>query len=288
LGKVREAGPEFREDLHGRIEVFDQSIRSFEKRLRAVERRLSIEAPGKLQPGGFFSSAFSDSLQEENPGNSVCGSSVSPQCPSVSPDVSLTLPGSSLSPDEVSSLSETGVSNLSFSAVLSSADVSEGPFVFVNTSSEVSSGADKVKEINALFSGLSESLRSLQETINGLSDFVHGELSAELETMGGEITAACEREEAARNYVERLEQRLETVENQNRFTLGSIKVPVEISGITGSSVLFLTGFLVLSGRWDIIRSPFFPLGLAVLMGAAVLLKFYMMNRKQKSIAGQEL
>ena len=287
MGKVREAGPEIREDLHGRIEVFDQSIRSFEKRLRAVERRLSMEAPGKLQPGGFFSDSFSDSFLEGNPGNSIAGSSVSPQCPSVSPDISLTLPESSLSSDEVSSLSDTGVSNLSFSAVLSSAEVSEGPFIFVNTSSEVSSGADKVKEINALFVGLSESLRSLQEAINGLSDFVHGEMSAELEAMDGEIKAAYEREEAARDNFQRLEQRLGAVESQNRFTLGSIKVPVEISGITGSSVLFLTGFLVWSGRWDIIRSPFFSMGLAVLMGTAVLLKFYMMNRKQKSMAGQE-
>ncbi len=287
MGKVREAGPEFREDLHGRIEVFDQSIRSFEKRLRAVERRLSLEAPGKLHPGGFFSDVFSDSFPEGNPGNSIVGSSVSPESPSVSPDASLTLPGSSLSPEGASSsLSETGVSNLSFSAVLSSADVSEGPFIFVNTSSEVSSHADKVKDINALFAGFSESLRSLQEAVNGLSDFVHGELSAELEAMDREVKAACEGEEAARKHAEMLEQRLEAVENQNRFTLGSIKVPVEISGITGSSVLFLTGFLVWSGRWDIIRSPFFSLGLAVLMGAAVLLKFYMMNRKQKSMAGQ--
>ncbi len=283
MGKVREVGPDIREDLHGRIEVFDQSIRSFEKRLRAVERRLSMETPGKLQPGGSFSNPFSDSFQEGNPGTSIAGSSVSPECPSVSPEDSLTLPGGSLPSDEVSSLSETGVSNLSFSAVLSSADVSEGPFIFVNTSSEVSSGSDKVKEINALFTGFSESLRSLQEAIIGLSDFVHGELGAELEAVDREIKGASEREVAARESVERLEQRLEAVENQNRFTLGSIKVPVEISGITGSSVLFLTGFLVWSGRWDIIRSPFFSMGLAALMAAAVLLKFYMMNRKQKSM-----
>lgn len=287
MGKVREVSPEVREDLHGRIEVFDQSIRSFEKRLRAVERRLSLEAPGKLHPDGSFSSSFSDSFLEGNSGNSIAGSSVSPECPSVSPEVSLTPPERSLPSDEVSSLSEIGVSNLSFSAVLSSADVSEGPFIFVNTSSEVSSGADKVKEINALFAGFSESLRSLQEAIIGLSDFVHGELSAELEAVDREVKAACVREEAAKKHAEGLEQRLETVENQNRFTLGSIKVPVEISGITGSSVLFLTGFLVWSGRWDIIRSPFFSLGLAVLMAAAVFLKFYMMNREQKSMTGQE-
>ncbi len=287
MGKVREAGPEIREDLHGRIEVFDQSIRSFEKRLRAVERRLSVETPGKLQPGGSFPNSFSDSFMKGDAGDSIASSSVSPECPSVSPEDSLTLSEGSLLSDEGSSLSETGVSNLSFSALLSSADVSEGPFIFVNTSSEVSSGADKVKEINALFAGFSESLRSLQEAIIGLSDFVHGELGAELEAVGREIKEASEREVAARESAERLEQRLEAVESQNRFTLGSIKVPVEISGITGSSVLFLTGFLVWSGHWDIIRSPFFSLGLAVLMASTVLLKFYMMNREQKSMTGQE-
>jgi len=82
-------------------------------------------------------------------------------------------------------------------------------------------------------------------------------------------------------YIKELESRIEVIENQNRLTLGSMKIPFEISGITGSSALFLTGFLVWSGRWDVIKSPYFSTGLALLIAGAVLMKFYMANRRKK-------
>ena len=91
LSKSYQLEPEIRDDLQGRIEVFDQSIRSFEKRLRAVERRLSLEAPQTLQAGKFFSGMSPDSFQEENSINLAAGSSVSPQGPSVSPEASFPL-----------------------------------------------------------------------------------------------------------------------------------------------------------------------------------------------------
>ncbi len=58
MNKIQQAEPEIREDLQGRIEVFDQSIRSFEKRLRAVERRLSLETPLPQQAGRIVPEIF--------------------------------------------------------------------------------------------------------------------------------------------------------------------------------------------------------------------------------------
>jgi hypothetical protein len=84
-------------------------------------------------------------------------------------------------------------------------------------------------------------------------------------------------------YIKNLQSRIEVLENQNRLTFGSLKIPLEISGIAGSSILFLTGFLVWSGRWDILRSPYFSTGLAVLMAGVVFMKFYMVNRKKKTL-----
>ena len=58
MSKSHEAEPEIREDLQGRIEVFDQSVRSFEKRLRAIERRLSLEVQQAPQASKANFSSF--------------------------------------------------------------------------------------------------------------------------------------------------------------------------------------------------------------------------------------
>jgi len=113
------------------------------------------------------------------------------------------------------------------------------------------------------------------------TSFVHNNLKSEIERLDLEIQSLRDQETAKYESVKKLESRIEVIENQNRFTLGSIKIPLEISGIVGSSVLFLTGFLVWSGRWDVIRSPYFSIGLAVLMVGAVFIKFYVVNRKKK-------
>lgn len=75
-----------------------------------------------------------------------------------------------------------------------------------------------------------------------------------------------------------LDSRLERVENQNKITIGSIKVPVELSGVVGAGVLLLTGTLIFADRWDIIRSPYFSFGIAGVLAAAVLAKFYLANK----------
>ena len=281
MNKSYQAEPEIRGDLQGRIEVFDQNIRSFEKRLRAVERRLSLETPHTPQVGKTYSGVSSDSFQESNFANFAAGSSVTPQGLSVSPESSFPLHGNSLLSD--SSFTEEDISNFAFSAVMSS-DTPNPPIAFLDSSSEVSGASYRVKDISVLFSNLSESLRSMQAAISGLSDFVHNNLTPEIERMESEVKNFKNQEKLSEEYVKKLESRVEFLENRDRLTLGSIKVPVEISGIAGSSVLFLTGALILSGHWDIIRSPYFSIGLAIIMAGAVILKFCMVNRKQKTFA----
>ena len=73
--------------------------------------------------------------------------------------------------------------------------------------------------------------------------------------------------------------RLEKAENHNRINIGSVKVPVELSGIIGALILALTGVLILGGRWDIIRSAQFSFAIALVFAIAVLLKFYTVNNK---------
>ena len=135
-----------------------------------------------------------------------------------------------------------------------------------------------------LFSSLSENIRSLQASVSELSNFAHTDLKSKIEKLDMEMQSLKDQESTTSEYVKKLESRIEIIENQNHFTLGSIRIPLEISGIVGSSVLFLTGFLVWSGRWDVIRSPYFSTGLAVLMAGVVFIKFYMVNCKKKSIA----
>ena len=191
--------------------------------------------------------------------------------------------GSSLLSDSVLSFSEEHISRLALSSVLASGDIPNVSMTSMDNSSEVSGNIYKIKTVNEVFTGLSESIRSVHASVSELASFVHNNLKPELERQNLEIQNLKNREVTKSEYVTKLESRIEVLENQNRFTLGSIKIPLEISGIVGSSILFLTGFLVWSGRWDILRSPYFSTGLAVLMAGVVFIKFYMVNRKKKSL-----
>ena len=73
--------------------------------------------------------------------------------------------------------------------------------------------------------------------------------------------------------------RIKRQENMNKISIGSIKVPIELSGIISSIALMVTGYLIWADRWDIIRSTYFPLGLAVLFAAVVIAKFIITNRQ---------
>jgi chaperonin cofactor prefoldin len=278
MDKLYQAEPEIREDLQGRIEVFDQSIRSFEKRLRAVERRLSLETPASMQNGRNFPGSF----QEENTVNAALGSSVYPQTSSVSPESSV--PENSFLSNSVTSLSEGNTSGFALSSVLSTGGTSNLSMLAVDNSSEVSGTGYKIKTINEVFSSFSESIRSLQVAVSELSNFANNNLKPEISKLDLEIQNLKAQENTKNEYIKKLESRIEIIENQNKFTLGSIKIPMEVSGITGASVLFLTGFLVWAGRWDIIRSAYFPIGLAVLMAGIVFMKFYMVNSEKKTLS----
>lgn len=279
LNKLHQAEPEVREDLQGRIEVFDQSIRSFEKRLKAVERHLSIEASSGLQAGRVFSVNFSGLFPGENAGNIAASSSVFPQVPSVSPEASIR--GNSFFSDLVPSVSEGNIPSFEFSAVLPSSGPSNLSTFSGDNSSDVSGTGYKIRNINEVFSSLSESLRSLQVALSELSNLTHNNLKPEIEKLDMEFHNFKAQQDTKSEYIKELESRIEVLENQNRLTLSSMKIPFEISGIAGSSALFLTGFLVWSGRWDVIKSPYFSTGLAVLMAGAVFMKFYTANRRKK-------
>lgn len=279
MDKLYQAEPEIREDLQGRIEVFDQSIRSFEKRLRAVERRLSLEAPPSMKNGKNFPG---DSFQEENTVNAASGSSVYPQTSSVSPESSV--PENSFLSNSVTSLSGGNTSGLALSAVLPASETSNSSMLSMDNSSEPSGAGHKIMTINEVLSGFSESLRSLQVAVSELSNFANNSLKPEITKLDVEIQNLKAQENTKDEYIKKLESRIEIIENQNKFTLGSIKIPMEVSGIVGASVLFLTGFLVLAGRWDIIRSAYFPLGLAVVMAGIVFMKFYMVNNEKKALS----
>ncbi|MDW5551971.1 hypothetical protein [Methanosarcina sp.] len=278
LNKLHQADPEVRDDLQGRIEVFDQSIRSFEKRLRAVERRLSMEASSELQAGRVFSGNFSGLFPGETAGSIAASSSIFSQIPSVSPETSIS--GNSSLSDFVPPVSEGNVSSFESSAVLPSGEPSNLS-TFTGENSSNMSGADyKTKSINEA-SNLSESLLSLQAALSELSNLTHNNLKPEIEKLSMEFHNLKVQQDAKSEYIKELESRIEVIENQNRLTLGSMKIPFEISGIAGSSALFLTGFLVWSGRWDVIKSPYFSTVLALLIAGAVLMKFYMANRRKK-------
>ena len=77
-------------------------------------------------------------------------------------------------------------------------------------------------------------------------------------------------------------KRLRRQESLNKITVGTITVPVELSGIVASIALITTGFLVWADRWDIIRSMYYPAGLAILFAMVVIAKFIMANRNIES------
>ncbi len=277
LNKLHQVEPEIREDLQGRIEVFDQSIRSFEKRLRAVERRLSIETPPALQ-AGRVSGNFSVPSQDENAGNIATESSIFSHVPLISPESSIHT--NSFLSDSAPSISEGNISSFGFSEALHSGETPNLSVISVDNSSKVS-GTGHKRSINEVFSSISESLLSLQAAISELSNFTYNNLKPEVEKLDMELRNLKAQQDTKSAYIKELESRIEVLENQNRLTLGSMKIPFEISGVAGSSALFLTGFLIWSGRWDVIRSPYFSTGLALLMAGAVFMKFYMANRRKK-------
>lgn len=78
--------------------------------------------------------------------------------------------------------------------------------------------------------------------------------------------------------LEDMEKRLKKAEESNRITIGSVKVPMELSGLVAAALIFVTGVLIMSNRWDIIRSPYFSFTVALVLAGTALVRFYMANR----------
>lgn len=73
------------------------------------------------------------------------------------------------------------------------------------------------------------------------------------------------------------EKRIGKLENLNKITVGSIKIPIEFSGLVAAIVLLATGFLIYADQWSIIRSSYYPISLGILFGAVVAVKYRMIN-----------
>lgn len=166
-------------DINGRIEYFDQALRSVDSRMRAVEKRLSIK---------------------------------------------------SFEPDHI------------------------------NISQDKSRNID-----DAISNELLDKLDTLDEKLKNLEKITQ-------ETKENEIVPI-------RTQLSMIEGRTLKLENQNKITIGKIKVPIEFSGLAATIVMFATGYLIYNDHWNIIRSPYYPIAIGILFGSVVIGKFIITNRK---------
>ncbi len=81
-----------------------------------------------------------------------------------------------------------------------------------------------------------------------------------------------------REYINSLEKRVSQIEDGNKVKIGSFKIPFELSGLIAAIFLFVTGVLIYSQRWDVIRSPYFSLTLSFALVMSVLIKIYLVRR----------
>jgi len=211
---------QIKEDTNGRIHSLDQSQRSLEKRLRAVERRLST---GDTLNGEIFA-------------------------PEPEPD-----------PEDMEEIKDQIADIMVENDHLRSA---------IESVSVLSIELEDVKNNN---------LKLLEEIEKLKSE--NSEICCVLEQNNPENAKDVSIE--IKNELKQLDLRLERTEKRDRINIGSVKVPVELSGIMGAIILILTGILIMESRWDIIRSAYFSFGIAIVFATAVLIKFYVVNRSVK-------
>jgi DNA repair exonuclease SbcCD ATPase subunit len=128
-------------------------------------------------------------------------------------------------------------------------------------------------DINAL----KQQMEELQEQLHTLSEGHQLTKHELLNNKTGDhmLTLA----QTMKDQVEDMEKRLKRTEDRNRITIGSVKVPVELSGVVAAALIFFTGLLIMGNRWDIIRSPYFSFSIALVLAGAALLRFYMANKE---------
>lgn len=125
----------------------------------------------------------------------------------------------------------------------------------------------EIRDINDKTEELIQVQKTIKEDASAFADSLNNTYKTEIESLKKELDAA--------------KKRIQSQENINKISIGSIKVPVELSGIIASIALIVTGYLVWADRWDIIRSTYFPSGLALLFAVAVIVKFIITNRQPK-------
>lgn len=204
-------------DTNGRIHSLDQSQRSLEKRLRAVERRLSTGDPlngESFLPEPDFDYEDIEQIKEQ--------------------------------------IAKIKVENDDIKASIASVNV-----LSIELQDVKNNNLKLVQEIEKLESENSEIRHAFEQS-----------KSENVKDISIEI----------KNELNQLNLRLERTEKRDRINIGSVKVPVELSGIMGAAILILTGILIVQNRWDIIRSAYFSFGIAVVFATAVLIKFYVANR----------
>jgi chromosome segregation ATPase len=215
-------------DVYGRIESFDQSVRSIDRRLRAVERRLSTSKDDYIRTA----LESSENIQWTDPDIDELRAEFK----------------------ELRNVMEKVTSNL---AAIKSDELTQVSSSVDVLRQELQAANSRIEELGGQQTSLKEDTSASVESINN----VH---SSQIETLTKELKDT--------------RKRLQRQENMNKISIGNIKVPVELSGIVASVVLIVTGFLVWADRWDIIRSMYYPIGLALLFASAVIAKFIMTNR----------
>ena len=214
-------------DINGRIESFDQSVRSLDRRLRAVERRLSTSKDDK----GI-------TLIEN-----------------VDPDQLIDL-----------DIQELRVEMKKCQSII------DGLIEDLKTVKSNDLNHESINSIQQEIQVMNDKTKRVIEVQKSLKNDASDSLDSLKNTYQTEIAALKEEMKTAKLRIKRQE-------NLNKISIGSIKVPIELSGILSSIALMVTGYLIWADRWDIIRSTYFPLGLAVLFAAVVIAKFIITNRQ---------
>ena len=223
-------------DVYGRIESFDQSVRSIDRRLRAVERRLSTSKDDYIR-----------NVQESS-GNILW----------TDPDI-----------DDL--WAELKDLQAEFKGLHDVIEKLTGDIAAIKS--------DELTQLNSSVDALRQELQAASsriEELGGQQTSLKKDTSASVESINNAHSSQIE---TLRKELKDTRKRLQLQENMDKITIGNINVPVELSGIVASIALIATGILVWADRWDIIRSTYYPTGLAILFASAVIAKFIMTNRQ---------
>jgi len=139
--------------------------------------------------------------------------------------------------------------------------------------------SDELTQLNSSVDALRQELQAASsriEELGGQQTSLKKDTSASVDSINSLHSSQIE---TLKKELKNTRKRLQRQENMNKISIGNISVPVELSGIVASIALIITGCLVWADRWDIIRSTYYPTGLALLFASGVIAKFIMTNRQ---------